>query len=144
MKAQTRQRMDHEARVLCIADGTTLDYHGLAECDGLGVIGSNQTGATSRGIKLHSTLAVNAMGIPLGIVDVRCRLPQDDAPKSTVATPIEDKTSFDWISSLRSCTALAEKVIISAIAFFSSVVQDQRDKSYTFSDKGIYELSQHI
>ena len=31
MKAQTRQRMDHEARVLCIADGTTLDYHGLAE-----------------------------------------------------------------------------------------------------------------
>ena len=109
-QARTRQRMANEARVLCIADGTTLDYHGLAECDGLGVIGSNQTGATSRGIKLHSTLAVNAMGIPLGIVDVRCRLPQDDAPKSTAATPIEDKTSFDWVSSLRSCTALAEQL----------------------------------
>ena len=50
------------------------------------------------------------MGIPLGIVDVRCRLPQDDAPKSTAATPIEDKTSFDWVSSLRSCTALAEQL----------------------------------
>ena len=109
-QARTRQRMANEARVLCIADGTTLDYTSLAECEGLGNTGSNQTGATSRGIKLHSTLAVNAMCIPLGIVNVRCRLPQDDAPKSTATTPVEEKTSFDWISSLRSCMALAEQL----------------------------------
>jgi hypothetical protein len=109
-QARTRQRMANEARVLCVADGTTLDYHGLAECEGLGITGTNQTGARSRGIQLHSTLAVNGEGIPLGIVDVRCRLPQDDAPKTTPTTPIEEKKSFDWVSGLRSCMALAEQL----------------------------------
>ena len=31
---RTRQRMANEAHVLCIADGTTLNYNGLAECEG--------------------------------------------------------------------------------------------------------------
>ena len=109
-QARTRQRMANEAHVLCIADGTTLDYHGLAECEGLGNIGSNQTGATSRGIQLHSTLAVNARGIPLGLVDARCRMPSNDAPKSTRKTPLAAKKSYDWIAGLHSCMALAAQL----------------------------------
>lgn len=109
-QARTRQRMANESRVLCLADGTTLDYNSLAECEGLGNTGRNQTGATSRGIQMHSTLAVNGEGIPLGIVDVRCRTPQDDAPKTTPTTPIEQKKSFDWVSGLRSCMALAQQL----------------------------------
>ncbi len=109
-QARTRQRMATEARVLCIADGTTLDYTSLGECEGLGETGSNQTGAKSHGIQMHSTLAVNARGIPLGIVDVRCRTPQADAPKSTPTTPIEEKKSFEWVAALRSCMALAEQL----------------------------------
>jgi hypothetical protein len=109
-QARTQQRIANEARVLCVADGTTLDYTGLAECDGLGLTGRNQTGATSQGIQMHSTLAVNDQGVPLGIVDVRCRTPQPDAAKHTPTTPLEEKKSFDWVQSLRSCMALAEQL----------------------------------
>lgn len=109
-QARTLQRMANEARVLCIADGTTLDYTNLAECEGLGTTGGNQTGAHSHGIQMHTTLAVNADGIPLGIVDVRCRTPQADAPKTTVHTPLEEKKTFDWVAGLRSCMALAEQL----------------------------------
>ena len=106
-QGRTRQRMAKERQVLCIADGATLDYTGLAQCEGLGNTGANQTGACSRGIKLHSTLAVNPEGVPLGIVDVRCRMPPDDAPKTLPSTPIAEKKSFDWILGLRSCMELA-------------------------------------
>ena len=109
-QGRTRQRMAKEKQVLCIADGATLDYTGLAQCAGLGNTGANQTGASSRGIKLHSTLAVNPEGVPLGIVDVRCRMPPDDAPKTLPTTPIEEKKSFDWIAGLRSCMELAGQI----------------------------------
>ena len=108
--ARTRQRIANEPRVLCVADGTTLDYTGLGECVGLGDTGSNQTGAHSRGIQLHSTLALNHQGLPLGLVDVRCRTPQPGAPKSTRQTPLEDKKSYDWVQGLHSCMALAEQL----------------------------------
>ena len=109
-QARTRQRMAHEARVLCVADGTTLNYNGLAECAGLGATGSNQTGASSRGIQMHSTLAINRQGVPLGIVDVRCRMPDPEAEKTTAHTPIEEKKTFDWVLGLRSCIELAEQL----------------------------------
>lgn len=109
-QARTQQRMQAQARVLCIQDGTTLDYTGLEQCSGLGVTGSNQTGAQSRGLHLHSTLAISGEGIPLGIVDARCRAPDPEAEKTTPKTPIEEKKSFDWVAGLRACTALAEQM----------------------------------
>jgi hypothetical protein len=109
-QARTQQRMRAQSRVLCIQDGTTLDYTGLEQCAGLGVTGSNQTGAQSRGLHLHSTLAVSGEGIPLGIVDARCRAPDPEAEKTTAKTPIEQKKSFDWVAGLRACAALAEQM----------------------------------
>lgn len=109
-QARTQQRMQAQPRVLCIQDGTTLDYTGLEQCAGLGVTGSNQTGAQSRGLHLHSTLAISGEGIPLGIVDARCRAPDPEAEKTTPKTPIEQKKSFDWVAGLRACTALAEQM----------------------------------
>jgi hypothetical protein len=109
-QARTRQRIANEAHVLCVSDGTTLDYTGLAECEGLGATGSNQTAAKSRGIKMHSTLAINNEGIPLGVVDARCRTPDPDAEPSTASTPIEEKKSYDWVLGLKSCMELAEQL----------------------------------
>lgn len=109
-QARTQQRMQAQSRVLCIQDGTTLDYTGLEQCAGLGVTGSNQTGAQSRGLHLHSTLAISGEGIPLGIVDARCRAPDPEAEKTTPKTPIEQKKSFDWVAGLRACVALAEQM----------------------------------
>src|SRR5215471_20717188 len=48
-RKRTIQRMKAQRTVLCIQDGSDLDYTSLAECEGLGVIGTNQTEARSRG-----------------------------------------------------------------------------------------------
>jgi hypothetical protein len=40
--------------VLCIQDGTDVNYSSLVQCEGLGVIGTNQTGAKSGGLHLQS------------------------------------------------------------------------------------------
>lgn len=109
-QARTRQRLATEAHVLCVSDGTTLDYTNLAECAGLGATGSNQTGAKSRGIQMHSTLAINGEGIPLGIVDARCRTPDPEAEPSTPSTPLEEKKTYDWVLALKSCMQLAEQL----------------------------------
>ena len=47
---RTVQRMKAQSTVLCIQDGTDVNYSGLVQCDGLGVIGRNQTGAQSGGL----------------------------------------------------------------------------------------------
>jgi len=66
-REQTIRRMKAEKTVLCIQDGSDLNYSTLDKCEGLGVIGTNQTGAQSRGLHLHSTLAINTDGLPLGV-----------------------------------------------------------------------------
>jgi hypothetical protein len=107
---QTVRRMQGQRVVLCVHDGTDLDSTGLAGCAGLGVIGTNQTGAASRGLHLHSTLAVTAEGLPLGVLRAQCTAPAakpqaDDRP--TTAIPIEEKETFCWIEAQRECVAVA-------------------------------------
>ena len=74
-------------------DGSDLDYNGVAECEGLGEIGSNQTGAKSRGLHLHSTLAVATNGLPLGVLHAQCLAPESKSPdedRPSYAIPIEE------------------------------------------------------
>lgn len=47
-----------QSTVLCVQDGTDLNYSSLAQCQGLGTIGTNQTKNKARGLHLHSTFAV--------------------------------------------------------------------------------------
>ena len=61
-RGRTVQRMKAQATLLCIQDGTDLNHSGLARCEGLGLIGTHQTGASSPGLHLHSTLVVNTEG----------------------------------------------------------------------------------
>ena len=44
-RERTLQRMVAQQTVLCIQDGTDLNYNSLAQCEGLGVIGINQISA---------------------------------------------------------------------------------------------------
>jgi hypothetical protein len=109
-RAQTLRRMQGQRRVLCIHDGTDLDYTGLAQCEGLGLIGTNQTGAQSRGLHLHSTLAVTPEGLPLGVLRADCTAPApkpDGDARPTRAVPIEEKETFCWIAAHRDCVAVA-------------------------------------
>jgi len=109
-RAQTIRRMQGQRMVLCLHDGTDLDYTGLAACQGLGVLGTNQTGAQSRGLHLHSTLAVTGAGLPLGVLRAACTAPTpkpDGDARPPSAIPIEKKETFCWIQAHRDCVAVA-------------------------------------
>ena len=62
------QRMRAQRTVLAIQDGTDLNFSRRPGCDGLQLIGKNQTTATSLGLHMHTTLAVSATGLPLGVL----------------------------------------------------------------------------
>ena len=110
---RTVQRMKAQSTVLCIQDGTDVNYSRLVQCDGLGVIGRNQTGAQSAGLHLHSTLVVTTQGLPLGVLAAQCSAPQPrakDDTRPTSAIPIEEKKTFAWIKGLRQCNEVAAQL----------------------------------
>lgn len=108
-REQTIRRMKAENTVLCVQDGTDLNYNSLVDCTGLGQIGTNQTGATSAGLHLHSSLALTTTGLPLGVLKADCTAPvvKTNADKKKAKDiPIEEKKTFCWIEGLRDCMAL--------------------------------------
>jgi hypothetical protein len=107
---RTVRRRQGQRTVLCVQDGSDLNYTGLAACDGLGEIGTNQTGATSRGLHLHATVAIAPNGLPLGVLRAQGRAPEPKAPEDTrpaFAIPIEEKQTVPWIAHHRDLVALA-------------------------------------
>jgi hypothetical protein len=113
-RERTLQRMLAQQTVLCIQDGTDLNYNSLAQCEGLGVIGTNQTSAQSRGLHLHSTLVVTTDGVPLGLLGAKCEAPEGQKEEqekgSSRKKPIEERKNFCWIESLRDSNALAAEM----------------------------------
>jgi len=117
-RERTAGRMKGQQRVLCIQDGTDLDYTGLSRCSGLGVIGSNQTGAKSKGLHLHSMMVVTTEGLPLGILGAKCTAPEpkdDDEDRKSCQIPIEEKKTFCWIEGVRDCEELSAQMPQTAI-----------------------------
>ena len=105
-RTQTIRRMQDQKIVLCPQDGSDLNYNNLDHCKDLGVIGNNQTGAQSRGLHLHSMLAMTTEGLPLGVLRSECTAPQpksDDDTRPASAIPIEEKKTFCWIEAVRDC-----------------------------------------
>jgi Druantia protein DruA/Transposase DNA-binding len=97
-REQTIRRMKAENIVLCIQDGSDLNYNKLDQCEGLGVIGSNQTGAISRGLHMHSTITITTKNLPLGILRSECTAPKlksKDDKRSASAIPIEENFLLD-------------------------------------------------
>jgi len=112
-RQRTVRRMQGQKTVLCVQDGTDLNYHNLEQCHGLGQIGTNQTGASSRGLHLHSTLAVAPNGLPLGVVRAQCVAPPgkaSDEVRPAHALPIEEKKSFAWIEHHRDLVEVAAEM----------------------------------
>jgi hypothetical protein len=112
-RERTVRRMAGQRTVLCIQDGTDLNYTGLSECKGLGVIGKNQTEAKSRGLHMHSTFAVAPNGLPLGVLKAQCIAPEsrpseDKRKRSNI--PIEEKTTFTWIEHHRDMVEVGAKM----------------------------------
>jgi len=135
---RTFQRMMSQKVVLCIQDGSDLNFSGLAECEGLGVIGTNQTGAESAGLHLHSMLAVTTDGLPLGILDAQCQAREPKSKEDTrpaSAIPIEEKKTYSWILGYRKCVDLARQLpdthlvcVMDREADFFELFDEQRRK----------------
>jgi uncharacterized protein DUF4338/transposase Tn5 family protein/transposase-like protein len=98
----TRQRVAAEPWVLAVQDTTFLNYSAHPATDDLGPIGSEREGAV--GLALHSTLAFNAQGTPLGLLDVQCwarDATQFGKRAQRKNLPIEEKESHKWLKSFR-------------------------------------------
>ena len=67
--------MRSQKTVLCIQDGSRVNYATRPACTGLQVIGTNQTKTQTRGIHLHTTLATTTDGLPLGVLHCSYRNP---------------------------------------------------------------------
>lgn len=134
---RTIQRMKDQEIVLCIQDGSDLNYSSLSNCKGLGDISKNQTGAKSQGLHLHSTIAVTTGGLPLGVLRSECTAPvikvkKDKKKASNI--PIEEKKTFCWLESIRDCeelkTHLPDTTVINVMdreGDFFELFDDQRN-----------------
>ena len=109
-RERTLRRMQAQRTVLCIQDGTDVNFAKRAQCTGLGVIGANQTSAKTRGLHLHSTFAVSAKGLPLGVLAARFEAPEPTAKGEGKNKPLEQRKSFRWLEGLRECVALTEQM----------------------------------
>jgi hypothetical protein len=128
----TQARLRGERVVLAVQDTSSLNYTAHAATEGLGPIGS--TAAGPQGLQLHSTLAFNVQGIPLGFIDVQCwaRDPDEFGKKAKRhRVPIEDKESYKW---LKSFTATAAAQASCPRTMLVSVGDREAD---------IYELFEH-
>jgi hypothetical protein len=98
----TTQRVGREKRVLAVQDTTSLNYSTHPATENLGPIGSSEEGIV--GLVLHSTMAFDEEGTPLGLLDVQCWA-RDAATfgkrHKRKELPIEEKESFKWLKSFR-------------------------------------------
>jgi hypothetical protein len=111
-RERTIARMMGEAWVLVVQDTTDLNYSSRPHTEGLSLIGTNQTGARSLGLKLHTSLALSEAGLPLGVLQSRAYAPEEkgDAGSVSIGRPIEEKKSFRWIEGYRDCVAIAKRL----------------------------------
>src|SRR3989449_717314 len=111
-RKRTMQRMMSHPLVLVVQDTTDLNFSTRPQTAGLGLVGTNQTGAKSLGLKLHSSVVLTPDGLPLGILRSVADAPEEKglAGKKSVGRPIEEKKSFRWLQGLRDCVAVAKQM----------------------------------
>jgi len=135
-REQTIRRMKGQPVVLCIQDGSDLNFNNLSQCEGLGEIGNNQTGAKSKGLHVHSMVAITPDGLPLGVVRAECSAPKPkdkDDKRRAREIPIEEKKTFCWIEGIRDCMQLKAQMphtrlinVLDREADFYELFDDQR------------------
>jgi hypothetical protein len=109
-RTQTIRRMKRESTVLIVQDTTELNFSTRWACEGLGQLGSNQTGAQSRGLDLHSCLAVGGQsGLPLGVLRLHGYAPEPAQGKDP-ARPIQEKESYRWLEAYADACRIAAMI----------------------------------
>jgi hypothetical protein len=87
------------ATVLAIQDTTSLNFSTLKTTTGLGALNNSKT---ARGLHLHTTLALRADGVAVGILDqvYWARPPGELTAPLRKERPIEDKESRKWLDGI--------------------------------------------
>ncbi len=98
------ERMDGQAVVLCIQDGSDLNFAERPGCVGPGLIGRNSRSKGTLGLHMHSTPAVNGDGIALGVPLIQFEAPDGRAGKRK---PAELRMTQRWVRGLRDTAELA-------------------------------------
>ena len=106
-RQRTLRRMQGQAAVLCIQDGTDLNFAEHGGCVGLGQIGKNSNAQGTLGLHMHSMLVVNGDGLPLGLPQIQSEAPDGQAQRGK---PLEERKTFRWICGLRECAELAKEL----------------------------------
>ena len=103
-RQRTLRRLQAERTVLCVQDGTELNFAEHPGCAGLGYIGKNKRSEGTLGLHMHATLAVSPEGIPLGLLHIQYDAPDGQAQRGR---PLEQRKTFRWMRGLRDCAEVA-------------------------------------
>ena len=109
-RERTLQRMGSESTVLCVQDTTTLSFTRRGQTQGLGVIGSNQTGALARGLLLHHDPCGQSRRGAAGAAAGRVRRPPAPRPLPRGPKAREEKKSYRWVEGLHDCAQAAQRL----------------------------------
>jgi len=102
---RVKERAEKEKKILIMSDTTDLMNKSLKDEKNLAKINK-----TSKGIVVHTSMAVSMEGVPLGIINqtVIKRKEENKNKKS----PIEEKESYKWLEHYKKCDELIEKPFI--------------------------------
>lgn len=128
-RQRTLQRMQAERTVLCVQDGTDLNFAEHPGCAGLGLIGKNRGSQGTLGLHLHSTLALSPEGIPLGLLKLQYEAPDGQAQRGR---PLQERKSFRWIRGLRDCAEAAGRLTDTRVV---AVMDREADVLALFSEQ---------
>ncbi len=104
-KEATRVRMAEHKIVLLVQDTTDFNYTRPSAIKGMG---DHAASPNSKGLLLHSTLAVTPEGVPLGLLFQKywTRDPEEKGKKNKrKELPVEEKESFRWIEAMEESTS---------------------------------------
>ena len=108
-RERIRRRLQGQSTVLLVQDGTELNFATHMGCEGLGKISRNKGSAGTLGLHMHTSLAVAADGVPLGVARIEFDGPEmgdgpepDEADKPAGEAPDEAKSKTQrWVRGLR-------------------------------------------
>jgi hypothetical protein len=98
----TVQACAGRSRIYAVQDTTYFNFSTLCETTGLGPIGATSSKDLC-GLITHSTLALDAHGTPLGLLDqfTYARDPEKKPARALKRAPIEQKESGRWLNAVR-------------------------------------------
>jgi hypothetical protein len=134
-RQQTIKRMRNKGIVLAIQDTTTIDYTGHPCTKGLGYTNLE----TLSGLMVHTTLAVETTGIPLGLLnqEIWTRDPAEKKERGKGRKlPTEEKESSKWLKALEvSLEGVPQNITVVTVCdreadiydFFNKAVTEKKD-----------------